>query len=115
MHYIFSGGNFYIMLDDEFRKPLGQDPNGLYITKAQLQFFLNRPKGAKEFIERTSNFLSYFYKCAVYNIIWDLMDKDPACAKIYWDPKQEKVAISFPLNGKVVQEFKDKNVEYLLQ
>ena len=74
-----------------FREPLGKDKNGLYITAAQMQFFLNRRNGGKSFILGDSLFFNYFYKCAVYNIIWDLMEKYPTCATIYWDDTYESL------------------------
>tara|TARA_R110000796_G_scaffold212706_4_gene328851 strand:+ start:631 stop:954 length:324 start_codon:yes stop_codon:yes gene_type:complete len=93
-----------------FREPLGQDLNGLYITTAQMQFFLNRPKGGLKFINGSQEFFKYFYKCAVYNIIWDLLDKDPKCASFYWNEEEEAIAVKFPKKGKVVDELKRKKV-----
>tara|TARA_R110000824_G_scaffold120991_3_gene276810 strand:- start:2386 stop:2712 length:327 start_codon:yes stop_codon:yes gene_type:complete len=95
-----------------FRQPLGKDLNGLYITAAQMQFFLNRRGGELDFLEGKSTFFEYFYKCAVYNIVWDLLEEDPACATLYWDEDLEAVAIKFPMNGKVIAELKGKKVDY---
>ena len=95
-----------------FREPLGKDLNGLYITAAQMRFFLNRRNGEKHFIEGNSSFFEYFYKCAVYNIVWDLLEEDPACATLYWDEHLETVAVKFPMNGKVIKELKEKKVDY---
>ena len=93
-----------------FREPLGQDVNGLYITAAQMQFFLNRSGSEKKFITGHPEFFEYFYKCAVYNIIWDLLEKDPSCATMFWDSDQETLGVKFPLNGKVMQTLKDRKV-----
>ncbi len=101
------------MKSDKFREPLGQDLNGLYITQAQMQFFLNRRGGSELFILGDPQFYKYFYKCAVYNIIWDLMETDPACATLYWDADQENVGVKFPLDGVVMQELKKKKVKYV--
>ena len=39
-----------------FREPIGKDLNGLYITAAQMQFFLNRKKGNEQFVEGDPEF-----------------------------------------------------------
>ena len=95
-----------------FRQPLGKDLNGLYITAAQMQFFLNRRNGEKDFLEGDTKFFEYFYKCAVYNIVWDLLEEDPTCATLFWDADQETVGIKFPMKGKVIRELKRKKIDY---
>ena len=95
-----------------FREPIGKDLNGLYITAAQMQFFLNRRKGSQQFVEGDPEFFKYFYKCAVYNIIWDLLETDPACATFFWDDAAGSVGVKFPENGKVMKELKQKKVSY---
>ena len=97
-----------------FREPLGKDPNGLYITAAQMQFFLNRQKGQENFLEGDPSFFKYYYKCAVYNVIWDLVEKDPDCASFFWDEDNERIGVTFPVKGKLVKEFKTKNIDYTL-
>lgn len=98
-----------------FREPLGKDLNGLYITAAQMQFFLNRPSGDKKFIEGDAEFFQYFYKCAIYNIIWDLQDKDPSCASFYWNEENETIAVKFPNDGTVMKELKKKKIDYFFE
>jgi|TARA_R110001583_G_scaffold43028_2_gene136767 hypothetical protein len=95
-----------------FREPLGKDVNGLYITAAQMQFFLNRRKGTEHFLYGDSIFFEYFYKCAVYNIVWDLLEKFPDCATLFWDDVNESIGMKFPLNGRVMQELKRRKVKY---
>jgi len=95
-----------------FREPLGKDSNGLYITTAQMRFFLNRRNGDRMFITGDSQFFRYFYKCAVYNIIWDLTSKDSTCATFYWDDSSESVAVKFPEKGIVMEELKNRKIEY---
>jgi hypothetical protein len=99
----------------DFREPLGQDLNGLYITAAQMQFFLNRRDGSEKFIVGDPQFFQYFYKCAIYNIVWDLLEDDPACATFFWDEIKETVGVKFPLNGVVMQELKKKKVQYFFE
>jgi len=94
-----------------FREPLGKDLNGLYITAAQMQFFLNRPNGKRRFIDGSKEFFTYFYKCAIYNIVWDLLDDDPTCASFYWNSDEEAIGVKFPKEGKVVDELRRKNVK----
>jgi len=98
-----------------FREPLGKDLNGLYITTAQMQFFLNRRDGSKLFIAGDSKFYSYFYKCAIYNIVWDELEKDSTCATLFWDTEEDTVGVKFPLNGKVMEEIKKKKVHYFFE
>jgi hypothetical protein len=98
-----------------FREPLGRDLNGLYITTAQMQFFLNRHNGNELFIAGDSKFYTYFYKCAIYNIVWDELEKDPTSATLFWDTDKETIGVKFPLNGKVMQEIKNKKVQYFFE
>tara|TARA_R110002020_G_scaffold163895_6_gene350137 strand:+ start:431 stop:754 length:324 start_codon:yes stop_codon:yes gene_type:complete len=96
--------------DYSFREPLGKDLNGLYITAAQMQFFLNRIDGDQKFLAGHPDFFEYFYKCAIYNIIWDLLDSDPSCASLFWDIDSESIGVKFPPNGTVMEELKSKKV-----
>jgi len=96
--------------DYSFREPLGKDLNGLYITAAQMQFFLNRRDGDQKFLAGHSDFFEYFYKCAVYNIIWDLQVSDPSCASFFWDADSESIGVKFPPKGLVMEELKNKKV-----
>jgi len=86
-----------------FREPLFTDEDGLYITSAQMQFFLNRKNGAKKLSRGDAEFFSYYTNCRTYNLIYDMMDKDPACAKMYWDESLGAIALSFPLKGKIAE------------
>tara|TARA_Y100001951_G_C11248477_1_gene244892 strand:+ start:253 stop:597 length:345 start_codon:yes stop_codon:yes gene_type:complete len=86
-----------------FREPLFVDEDGLYITAAQMQFFLNRRNGAKKLSRGDAEFFSFYTNCRTYNLIYDMMDKDPDCAKMYWDPHTDAVALSFPMKGEVAK------------
>ena len=79
------------------------DEEGLYITVGQMNFFCNRRNGVKKFEKATPEFMSYYNNCRLYNLIYDMMEKDPKCAKIYWDTELESLAISFPIKGKVAK------------
>ena len=94
-----------------FREPLGQDVNGLYITAAQMQFFLNRRGADKQFISGHPEFFQYFYKCAVYNIVWDMLEKYPECATIFWDEDHETVGVKFPAKGKVMKKLRERKID----
>jgi hypothetical protein len=86
----------------DFREPLyGADDSGLYITAAQMQFFLNRNDGEKLFSKADPRFLKYYKNCTLYNLVYDMMDEDPSCAKMYWDNETDSVALSFPVEGEV--------------
>ena len=39
----------------------------------------------------------------MYNIVYDMLEKDPDCAKMYWDTKKECVSVSFTVDGKVAK------------
>jgi hypothetical protein len=84
-----------------FREPLFIDEDGLYITAAQMQFFLNRKDGSKKLSRGDSEFFSYYNNCRTYNLIYDMLDEDGKCAKMYWDHKLESLAFSFPAGGPV--------------
>tara|TARA_R110000824_G_scaffold128983_3_gene290130 strand:- start:2410 stop:2736 length:327 start_codon:yes stop_codon:yes gene_type:complete len=99
------------MDNEHFRKPVGKDLNGFYITATQLKFFLNRPSGEEQFMTGKDEFTEYFFKCAVYNVVLDMLDKDPNCAYLYWDDNEETVGIKFPLYGSVMSEFKKRKME----
>jgi hypothetical protein len=87
----------------DFREPLMMDDNGLYITVAQMQFFLNRRDGEKKFKSSDEEFLSYYKNCCLYNLVFDMMEDNPKCAKMYWDPDTGNVSLSFPVKGYVAQ------------
>jgi hypothetical protein len=87
----------------EFREPLGEEPDGTYITAGQMQFYLNRPHGAENFKQGTREFFEYYNICRTYNVITDLMDIDPTVAIFYWDSKKEQIAMAFPATGIVAE------------
>jgi hypothetical protein len=88
----------------DFREPLMAEDNGLYITAAQMQFFLNRPKGEEMFANAEEEFIKYYKNCCLYNIVYDMMDDDERCATMYWDATNESVALSFNIHGPVAKE-----------
>lgn len=77
------------------------DEAGLYVTAAQVQFFLNRRNGKRKRKDSDPEFLKYYRNCCFYNLVYDMMDEDPSCAKMYWDPKSKSIALSFPMRGPV--------------
>jgi hypothetical protein len=85
----------------EFREPLMMDEHGLYITVAQMHFFLNRPKGKAKFKTADAEFLSYYKNCCLYNLVYDMMEDNPKCAKVFWDSDAGCVSLSFPVRGHV--------------
>jgi len=87
----------------KFREPLGIDQSGGYITAGQLQFFLNRPRGKAHFQSQHVEFKKYYFSCCMYNIVYDMLEDDSDCAKMYWDTKKECVSVSFAVNGKVAK------------
>ena len=93
--------------DSSYREPLMVDDDGLYITVAQMGFFFNRKNGKKKFDAAHSDFLSYYNHCRLYNLIYDMMEEDPDCAKLYWDHEKGTIALSFPMKGKIANAISD--------
>lgn len=84
-----------------FRLPAVIDEDGLFMTLAQFQFFLNRSNGEKLFREKDYEFIKYYNQCRIYNLIYDLSDEDEESAQFYWDHENENLGVLFPKNGKV--------------
>jgi hypothetical protein len=61
------------------------DDNGLYVTTAQMNFFMNRDNGEKLVREVSPEFVKYYNNCKLYNLVYDMMEHDPKCAVMYWD------------------------------
>ena len=95
------------MMEYDFREPLDVDERGFYITTGQMQFYLNRNKEAD--LEKDPEFYKYYLNCCMYNTIYDMTEKDPNCALIYWDEKLECVSVTFPVNGKVAKKVAELN------
>ena len=80
------------------------DESGFYITIGQMQFFLNRRNGAKKLHDNDEEFAQYYMNCCMYNCVYDMTERDPDCAKVYWDSDNECVAVTYPVNGRVARE-----------
>lgn len=96
----------------DFREPLLTEENGLYMTIAQMQFFLNRPNGQKLFEEGDPEFFIYLNECQIWNVIYDEVEKDSTACTIYWDPQSECVNYVFPIEGKIGQKLEKCGVLY---
>ena len=48
-------------------------------------------------------FMKYYKNCCLYNLVYDMMEEDPNCGKMYWDPTSESVAMAFPIDGIVAK------------
>ena len=90
-----------------YNDPIYFDEDGCYITKSQLNFFLARRKGLSLFTKGSEEFLAYYNKCALYNLISDCMIRDRRSATLYWDSEQEKLSFSFPAAGIVAKKILD--------
>jgi hypothetical protein len=95
--------SFIIMLEGNYREPLMVDECGLYITIAQVGFFLNRKNGQEMMNSASPEFMKYYKNCCLYNLVYDMMEEDPNCGKMYWDPTSESVAMAFPIDGIVAK------------
>lgn len=86
-----------------FREPLSIDPNSrLYITCAQMQFFLNRPDGYNKFVSASKEFMEYYSECNLYNYFYDKALKDKSI-DLYWNHKTESLSFSY-LEGEIDKE-----------
>jgi hypothetical protein len=105
---VYSVGNAM----NNFRIPIHLDRGDLYITEAQLQFFLNDlPDSFKvqEILGRgevSKDFLLYYEKCVTYNLIWDLSERHPRSSKMYWDEPHQEFRITYPRDGIVFKSLK---------
>jgi len=95
------------MMEYEFREPLSVDDKGFYITAGQTQFYLNNKKDID--LVKDPAFYKYYLQCCMYNTIYDMTEKDPNCALIYWDPKLECVSVTFPIGGEVAKKVAELN------
>ena len=97
---------------EEFRVPIYLDNEDLYITEAQMQFYLNGRPPAFRVSDILSegkvckNFLVYYEKCVVYNLIWDLAERYPRSSKMYWDDNSQEFRITYPKEGMVFKALK---------
>lgn len=66
-----------------------------------MQFFLNKREGKQQFRSGDPAFLSYYKNCCLYNLVYDMMEKNEVCAKMYWDENNQTIALSFPMRGSV--------------
>ena len=83
--------------------PLSREPDGTYITVGQAQFFFNREDGKEKFENGHEDFFEYYNLCRVYNLVSDIMKKEPEAAIMYWDDKREIVSVGFPTQGTVAK------------
>tara|TARA_R110000824_G_scaffold44937_4_gene130375 strand:- start:1016 stop:1384 length:369 start_codon:yes stop_codon:yes gene_type:complete len=92
-------------MDDlySFDEALNKEPDGTYITAAQMRFFLNRENGLKLYEDKSDTFIEYYDICRVYNLVSDIMKKDETAAILYWDEKQASVSMAFPDEGKAAR------------
>ena len=105
-----SGGtvsNSTINVMSNFRIPIHLDHEDLYITEAQLQFYLNgisKSFKVQDILEDgkvSKDFMLYYEKCVTYNLIWDLSEKHPKSSKLYWDDQYQEFRITYPKDGLV--------------
>ena len=85
----------------DFNDPISKEPDGTYITAAQMKFFLNREDGADLYDDHSDIFTEYYDICRVYNLVSEIMEQDKLAAIIYWDEGIEAVSMAFPAHGKV--------------
>mgnify|MGYP003648117246 FL=1 len=91
----------------DFRVPIHLDHKDLYITEAQLQFYLNgvsKSFKAQDILDDgqvSKDFIVYYEKCVTYNLIWDLSEIHPKSSKLYWDDSHKEFRITYPKDGLV--------------
>ena len=96
-----------------FDEPLNEEPDGTYITAAQMRFFLNRKGGLKLYEERSDVFAEYYDICRVYNLISRIMKEDQDAAILYWDENSESISMAFPANGEAEEALSKIKPHYI--
>ena len=119
---ITGGGALYPLLvrlmRKKFRSPLHLDDDHLYITEAQLQFYINglaSPVKISEILSdgaMSNEFIDYYEKCAAYNLIWDLSQNFPKSSQMYWDDAVREFKITFPKTGIVARNLKKYGLRF---
>ena len=95
-----------------FRIPIHLDHDDLYITEAQLQFYLNGISDTHKIQDVLNDgkvskeFMRYYEKCVTYNLIWDLSQKHPKSSKLYWDEQHQEFRITYPKDGLVFRSLR---------
>tara|TARA_R110000737_G_scaffold327679_1_gene342041 strand:- start:42 stop:377 length:336 start_codon:yes stop_codon:yes gene_type:complete len=92
--------------EPEFRMPFKLRKDGTYITLVQLKMYLSTKEGKAAFTEASDDFFEYLDRCRIYNLVYDESEKDPKCARLYWDHKNECVALTWPKDGMVSKKIK---------
>tara|TARA_Y100000296_G_C5126446_1_gene233137 strand:- start:581 stop:799 length:219 start_codon:yes stop_codon:yes gene_type:complete len=59
------------------------------------------------FTTGSEEFLAYYNRCAIYNLVSDCMKRDRRSATLYWDSDYEKLSFSFPATGVVAKKILD--------
>jgi hypothetical protein len=94
----------------DLNAPFNMEPDGTYITVAQMKFFLNSPKGEKAWHDRELVFLKYYNMCRIYNLVSEFLLEDPSSAMVYWDSNKECISIGFPVGGCVAQAIRKMKI-----
>jgi|TARA_R100000951_G_scaffold107048_1_gene102095 hypothetical protein len=89
-----------------FRVPFKLRKDGTYITTTQLKMYLSTKEGKEAFMEASDDFFEYLDRCRIYNLVYDENEKDAKSARLFWDHKNECVAVQWPKGGKVSEMVK---------
>ena len=90
--------------------PFMIEPDGTYITIAQMKFFLNSTKGEEAWHERKESFVKYHNMCRVYNLVSEVLEVDPTAATLYWDSSKESISMAFPVNGCIAKAIRGMRI-----
>ena len=105
-------------MKSKFRSPLYLDDDYLYITEAQLQFYINGLENPTKISDIMSGgmvsakFMDYYEKCVAYNVIWDLSQSFPKSSQMYWDDAVMEFKITFPKTGIVARNLKKHGLRF---
>lgn len=98
-------------MENGFREPIDME-DGLYITNAQLEFFMNRPNGAEKIDTEDPEFDDYYELCQLYNAVYDANDKDQNSGFVFWNHEKNRISIAFPVKGKLYKLFNDRGFDF---
>ena len=100
------------VMGKKFRSPIHLYDDHLYITEAQLRFYMNgldKPVRLSEILSEglvSKEFMDYYEKCVAYNLIWDLSQSFPKSSQMYWDDENKEFKITFTKSGIVARNLK---------
>jgi len=100
---------------DKNKDVIFKDRRGGYVTRIQLDFFLNG-RGAEKFLREfilsspdspiSNAFTVYYDTCRVYNTLSDFMDQGEERVEMFWNEEEGLVEFDYDIGGVVDRKVK---------